>query len=63
MSLLERILLLVIAGLPIAVVYVSPRAQTAAETFRIALPKVAKLLIGTAILIAAMQVFQLLFLP
>ena len=63
MSLVVRLVLLAFVAMLIAVIYVSPRYPDAKTTIRGALPKALKLLIGTVVLISAMQLIQLLFLP
>jgi hypothetical protein len=62
-SYLWRFLLLVPIAYLVMVVYVAPRTADGREVLRLAIPKTGKVMFWTVVIVVAMQVLQLLFLP
>lgn len=62
-SLLGHVLLFIPIAFLVMVVYVAPRADDAGGILRLAFRKTGKVLFWTAVIIVAMQLLQLVFLP
>ena len=63
MTYLWTFLLFVPIAYLVMVVYVAPHATAGGQLLRMAVPKTGKVLFWTAVIVAAMQLIQFVFLP